>query len=641
MAIRKKTPSSGLRVTTDSTGKIIGASDSKGSYSVDSSGKATLTSSSTPKPTRYTQPRPLPTSSGQVAASPITPAFAKPTLQPVNEKAIRDQTRKRMQSSIDAINANYANLISQEKVQAQDRSGQTRALNARSGTIGSDFGQAAQEKTTQYNKQQQQYLVDQQNAQVTSVMQNIEDRASAEIQSRKNEALGKYQMELGEFDKAQEQARGDFALLAKSGADLNSFNPAQKAALFRQAGYDDTWGDLIYNAMKPKNRIEYKFEKLADGRGLFYGVDPLTGELVTKDVNVDLPPDWDMQIAPDGTILGYDKNTGEARVLSGKGEFGKPEDSSDALLTPEQAEQLGVPYGTTKQGAFGSVPGQSEKAQAAENSLTNINTVLGLIDTITNHPGLKSATGTSRLRTAIPGSNARDFVAKFDQLKALLSLDNIKYLKGTGAISDAEQQLLANAASALRRDIGTDDFVAELDRLQGQLSTTQEKLQNVINTGSNSLLQEFEAQFGGSEGANPKAQSSNLSVNTKKLASAILPKFPQGSVGGQCVTFLHKLAEFPSVGDGKKDKFASVDRFGIPKQQVPSTARVGMILITGENKTYGHGAMINSISADGKYARLTESNYQGNERVTHNRVIALTDPQIYGAIVPKKLNSIA
>lgn len=48
MATKKKTTSkstSGLKVTTDSSGKITGASDSSGSYSVNSSGKATKTSS--------------------------------------------------------------------------------------------------------------------------------------------------------------------------------------------------------------------------------------------------------------------------------------------------------------------------------------------------------------------------------------------------------------------------------------------------------------------------------------------------------------------------------------------------------------------------------------------------------------------
>lgn len=59
---------------------------------------------------------------------------------------------------------------------------------------------------------------------------------------------------------------------------------------------------------------------------------------------------------------------------------------------------------------------------------------------------------------------------KYEQLKGLLSLDNIKYLKGTGAISDAEQRLLANAASALGRNLGNTEARQVLTQLQADLS---------------------------------------------------------------------------------------------------------------------------------------------------------------------------
>ena len=36
-------------------------------------------------------------------------------------------------------------------------------------------------------------------------------------------------------------------------------------------------------------------------------------------------------------------------------------------------------------------------------------------------------------------------------------------------------------------------------------------------------------------------------------------------------------------------------------------------------------------------ARVTESNYRGVEKVSHDRVIALDSPRIYGAIKPKAL----
>jgi murein DD-endopeptidase MepM/ murein hydrolase activator NlpD len=305
---------------------------------------------------RYTQPPATPTAATPAGPIPAltTPGSTKPTLGTVDEAAIREDNRKRMQASIDAIEANYATLISQEQQLGADRSGQTRSITARSGTLGQDFGQAQQEKTTQFNKQQEKYLVDQKNAQINAVMQNIEDRASAEIARKKDEELGKYQMDMADFEKTQDQARGDLTTLAKSGFNLDTLAPDKKATLFKQAGYDDpAFGELVFNANKPKaEQIDYKFEKLAEGRGMFYGVDPMTGELKRVDISVDLPPDWQVQIAPDGTVIGFDKNTGEARVLSAKGEFGKPEDTEEdqdnELLSVNDAKNLGVPYGTTK-----------------------------------------------------------------------------------------------------------------------------------------------------------------------------------------------------------------------------------------------------------------------------------------------------
>jgi hypothetical protein len=290
--------------------------------------------SATPPVTRYTTPTTPPEPYSGLTA---------PTLGTVDENAIREQTRQRMQTSVDAINAQYANLISQEQVQGADRTGQTRATNARSGLIGSDFGQAQQEKTTQFNKQQVQTLENEKAVKVTSVLQNIEDRASSEIQARKQEALGQYQIDSEAYKQTQGQAREDLKTLAASGADLSQLSPAQKAALFKQAGYDEGMGEVIYNAMKPQaQKIDYKFEKLSDGQGLFYGVDPVTGELKQQRVSVPVPPGYSLTIAPDGTPLIFNKDTGEAKVADGfsQSQFAKPEDGLDAQKKQLEIEKL-------------------------------------------------------------------------------------------------------------------------------------------------------------------------------------------------------------------------------------------------------------------------------------------------------------
>lgn len=130
-------------------------------------------------------------------------------------------------------------------------------------------------------------------------------------------------------------------------------------------------------------------------------------------------------------------------------------------------------------------------------------------------------------------------------------------------------------------------------------------------------------------------QAGNASASTG-ITKTLAQKFPQGSVGGQCTTFLHKIVDFPPIGDGKNQKFASVDRIGIPKARWQP--RVGDVVVTGDNPTYGHTFLVNAVLPGGR-VRVTESNFNGNERVTHTRVVSLSDPKIYGAIrKPLKTN---
>jgi len=66
--------------------------------------------------------------------------------------------------------------------------------------------------------------------------------------------------------------------------------------------------------------------------------------------------------------------------------------------------------------------------------------------------------GVGSVLPVIPGSKTADFVRNLDNLKSLLSLDNVKYLKGQGQISDAERKLLADSATQLDRTQSPDQF---------------------------------------------------------------------------------------------------------------------------------------------------------------------------------------
>lgn len=114
---------------------------------------------------------------------------------------------------------------------------------------------------------------------------------------------------------------------------------------------------------------------------------------------------------------------------------------------------------------------------------------LGLVNTLMNHPGREAATGTNRLLAMVPGSAGADFKAQLERLKALLSLDNIQYLKGTGAMSDREFATLSSAAAALQPNMSEGAFLQELQRIQSDLSASTQSGSGTQSTPYDSLLQ--------------------------------------------------------------------------------------------------------------------------------------------------------
>jgi len=99
---------------------------------------------------------------------------------------------------------------------------------------------------------------------------------------------------------------------------------------------------------------------------------------------------------------------------------------------------------------------------------------------------------------------------------------------------------------------------------------------------------------------------------------------PNGVKGGQCGEFIHNFVEdYPYGVNTEEQREALVN---VSKEETP---RVGYVLLSNEGTT-GHSAMVNWVSPDGKTIKLTESNYNGDERVDNTRTIQTDDPRILG-----------
>lgn len=109
-------------------------------------------------------------------------------------------------------------------------------------------------------------------------------------------------------------------------------------------------------------------------------------------------------------------------------------------------------------------------ARAKEGAAASFDTAIGTIDRLMTHPGRKAATGGSSMLWTRPGSEAANFEAELEALKAQAFLPMVQSLRGMGALSNAEGEKLVNAVGALSVSQSESAFKASLGRIKADLA---------------------------------------------------------------------------------------------------------------------------------------------------------------------------
>lgn len=140
-------------------------------------------------------------------------------------------------------------------------------------------------------------------------------------------------------------------------------------------------------------------------------------------------------------------------------------------INNKQATIANVPA-AIRSAVAGGLASSGQNDQLKTNALTSAQQLIGSFDNsnggilgLLGLGGSKQAVGGSSFLPVIPGTQTADFVANLDNLKSLLSLDNVKYLKGQGAVSDAERKLLSDSATQLSRAQSEPEFRATLQKI--------------------------------------------------------------------------------------------------------------------------------------------------------------------------------
>lgn len=111
--------------------------------------------------------------------------YKQDAMQTIDEEAIKQQKLQQVQANIDALRQVYAQKLRETQRQGQNRLGQSSAIQARSGMLGSDFGAAQTSEIGQFNADIENSVRMEEQAAIEALKAQAEDRASQVIREKR------------------------------------------------------------------------------------------------------------------------------------------------------------------------------------------------------------------------------------------------------------------------------------------------------------------------------------------------------------------------------------------------------------------------------------------------------------------------
>ncbi len=253
---------------------------------------------------RYTGTNGNPLDTATAAAS--QPGGIYNTAQP-NEAQIRADAQTRVQAQVDAIKNTYAGILARTAQDNLGRSGQTRATAARSGLLGSDFGNAELDKTTQQNNEILAAQEAERDAKISTLLGAADDRATSLIENEKNRAMKSSEDYLAHLKQTSDQARTDVKAMAASGLSLDQLDQNQYNQLVEQTGLTDAQLHAEFVLNKPQDKILTSFTQ---GSKYYVVSQDSTGKRKTEtvDLGFSVPADYSTTKLDDGSLVFYPKS---------------------------------------------------------------------------------------------------------------------------------------------------------------------------------------------------------------------------------------------------------------------------------------------------------------------------------------------
>lgn len=381
----------------------------------------------------------------------------------VNDEAIRAAARARIQSEINAINAAVTDQIARFRLTtAKNRTGQSYALAAAGGRIGSATGESEFQTTEDYNNREEQTYRDEANTKISALYGFANRDADSEIQSRKQaiqQGIDKY----FEFlDNQGKQKRDQVTAFVKNmlalGVDPTELNDSDFQKLQDQYGFTREQLASLYSDVKSEKEQENMQDKKSK----------IDLEKAKNDSN-------QFSLNEGEARYVYDPATGTAKLVAARGKTFAPKGSgSDA---GDNSVNLSYSDPNYTLNAIRGSRGGRFLTQGELKPITDIQTIVGQAENITR---LINTVDTGPIVGIIKSANPYD--TKAQEMKAAITAIVPKLARGVygevGVLTDADienySRTIANlkntsdvnkAVMAMTLDIATRSLANQLNSL--------------------------------------------------------------------------------------------------------------------------------------------------------------------------------
>lgn len=158
------------------------------------------------------------------------------------------------------------------------------------------------------------------------------------------------------------------------------------------------------------------------------------------------------------------------------------------------------------------IQNQKVKNETPEQKMTRIDNTIGSADAaksasraaqdaaaLIKHPGLNAGTGATSFWGVVPGTEAKDFHVRLENLKAQVFLPTVKALQGMGALSNAEGEKISAAIANLDPKLSPEAMREQLTVLAQQMNkAAQVSKQKTINYATRGGTIQLQTQNRGS-----------------------------------------------------------------------------------------------------------------------------------------------